>query len=262
MDRLPILMYHRIASLECPVPRIEERPWAISLAEFEWQLEQLRRSGFRAVSMALVDESLARGRPLPDDCVVLTFDDGNLSDFVHARPLLNARGFAATFFVTGQRIGRDDGLTAAMLAQMKSEGLHIGTHGMSHRFLTTLSRDAERRELQESRDRLAEILSSAVDHFAPPGGRWNRRTKEALVALGYRVVCTSQFGYNSRARRRFAYRRIPITAQTTRARFLSIIHGRLLPMGPDYVRANALTGLRWLVGEDVYGKLRTLGGRR
>ena len=38
--------------------------------------------------------------PIPDRLVVLTFDDGNKSDFAYVAPLLQEYGFGASFYVT------------------------------------------------------------------------------------------------------------------------------------------------------------------
>ena len=37
--------------------------------------------------------------PIPNGLVVLTFDDGNKSDFTYVAPLLNRYGFGATFIL-------------------------------------------------------------------------------------------------------------------------------------------------------------------
>ena len=38
--------------------------------------------------------------PIPDRLVVLTFDDGSISNAVFVAPLLKRLGFGATFFIT------------------------------------------------------------------------------------------------------------------------------------------------------------------
>jgi len=56
----------------------------------------------RRVEFLTLSEACARlreGRPWARDAVVLTFDDGLRSQFVHAYPLLQRHGAKATFFV-------------------------------------------------------------------------------------------------------------------------------------------------------------------
>lgn len=261
--KFPVLMYHRIVSSRCPVPGgdAEESRYAVAVDEFEWQLDRIASTGRRAVSMGRVVERLAGGEAVPGDWVGFTFDDGNESDHAHAMPMLGARGFTATFFVCGNRVGTEGGLEADAVAAMAASGMHIGSHGMTHRFLTTLDARDEEDELVRSRDLLAGITGTAVDHFAPPGGRYGTRTLEALRRLGYRAVCTSRFGYNPAGGERFVYRRMPVTAATTRTQFDAMIARGVAPLVGLYARSSTLSWLRRSLGEGAYRRLRSAGLR-
>lgn len=256
MNRFPVLMYHRILSDRHPVPDPEERPWAVSAGAFARQMDRLVESGRVGVSMRDVHETLAIGGRIPAAWVALTFDDGNASDHAHALPLLAARGFRATFFVCGARVDAAGGLSRAALREMQGAGMHIGSHAMTHRFLTTLDEAAERTELAESRELLESVVGAAVDHFAPPGGRWSPRTARALRALSFAAVATSVFGYNDSARAQFAYRRIPVMMGTTPERFDAIARGSRAPLLSGYARAAALFAIRGVLGERAYARVR------
>ena len=263
MGRFPVLMYHRILSPSCPIPDDdhEEARYAVDIDQFAWQLERLRALNIEAVSMGAAHERLERGEPVPDNWVVLTFDDGNHSDFAHARPLLSEHGFAATFFVSGERVGADGGLTPSMLKVMVEQGMEIGSHGMTHRFLTTLDAAEERDELARSQAKLSALIEREVEYFAPPGGRYARRTLDELRALSYRAVCTSQFGYNATGRPAFCYRRIPVMRSTTREQFEHFVLADTMKLLPMYVRTRSLYVVRKLLGESGYRRVRSLGVR-
>ncbi len=260
MSHFPVLMYHRVDSSRTPVPDPMERPWAVTLEVFESQVERLEKGGRLGVSMAHVHEALVSGRGVPGNWVALTFDDGNESDYVHALPVLKRRGFTATFFVGGNRVGAPGGLEKTMLKEMHDEGMHIGSHAMTHRFLTTLSAADEESELARSQEILQAIVGSPVDHFAPPGGRWSPRTAAALRRLSYRAVSSSAFGYNDSSTAKFEYRRIPIVAATTAAQFDTIVAGARWRLAPGYARAGAIGFLRRAIGESTYARLRGYRG--
>jgi len=137
--------------------------------------------------------------------------------------------------------------------------MHVGSHGMTHRFLTTLAGDDERGELAQSRALLESIVEESVDHFAPPGGRWSSRTARFLRELSYRAVSTSAFGYNSTRHPRFAYRRIPIVKATTRDRFDAIVGGERWRLLPSYARAAGAALLRRTLGEAATARVREVG---
>lgn len=263
MDRFAVLMYHRIVSERCPVPGgdSEEARYAVGLPEFTWQMEYMADTGRRAVSMRLIRETLASGKSVPADWVGVTFDDGNLSDFVHAREILSKRGFEATFFVGGDRVGADGGLTAEMLAGLAEEGMDIGSHGMTHRFLTDLSAQEEDYELARSKELLERVSGVVVECFAPPGGRIGQRGVEALKRLSYRSLCTSEFGFNRSTGNRYDFRRIPVTAATTRGRFREFVELARFRLLPLYARDRGLRAARRVLGEAGYRRVRSLGLR-
>jgi peptidoglycan/xylan/chitin deacetylase (PgdA/CDA1 family) len=261
MGRFPILMYHRIVSPGCPIPeddRKEEAPFAVTLEAFVEQIDAVAAAGGRGVSMKAVHERLAAGETVPRGWVGFTFDDGNRSDYEHARELLSERGFGATFFVCGNRVGAEGGLSETMVRGLHGEGFHIGAHGMTHRLFTTLSARDEEKELTESRRLLEEVLGAPVDYFAPPGGRYSGRTVATMRRLGYRAVATSNFGYNHDAGVRFTYRRMPVMASTSARRMRAMLGGDVIALAPLYARARLLRMARGLFGEARYQRLRAL----
>ena len=261
MGRFPILMYHRIVSPRCPIPdddHDEEAPFAVSLEVFVEQIDAVAAAGGRGVSLKTVHERLAGGETVPRGWVGFTFDDGNRSDYEHARELLSERGFGATFFVCGNRVGAEDGLSETMIRGLSADGFHVGVHGMTHRFLTTLSAGDEEQELTASRRLLEEILGAPVNYFAPPGGRYSGRTLATMRRLGYLAVATSDFGFNRDAGARFAYRRIPVRASTSAPRLRAMLAGDVIALAPLYARAGLLRMARGLLGEARYQRLRTL----
>jgi peptidoglycan/xylan/chitin deacetylase (PgdA/CDA1 family) len=252
-------MYHRISSVECPVEDPEEVRYAVDLDAFRRQLDAVERAGARAVSMREVHDLLEGGGVVPGEWVAMTFDDGNRSDFVHAAPLLRERGFSATFYVCGARVDAPDGLERDMLREMTDQGMHVASHGMTHRFLSTLDADDEHSELERSRDLLGGLTGEVIDHFSPPGGRYTRRTMSALDGLGYRAMATSDFGLNRTRGGRFRYRRIPLMRTTSLEHFERIISARRAHLLGDYARALVLRSLRSVLGERGYRRLRGAG---
>ncbi len=262
MARFPILMYHRISSPECPIPKAasEEKRYALPLEEYAWQMDQMASSGYLGVSVGHLFDAFAKGETVPENWVVLTFDDGNRSDFVHALPLLEEKGFSATFFVGTSRIGSEGGLEAEMIEGLVSGGMEIGSHGVSHRFLPALSDVEETDECVRSKRILGELAGREVRFFAVPGGRYKRRTIHTLRQSGYDAVCTSKYGYNS-ASPSFLLKRIPIHGGTARTTFRAILARSITKLIPGYCRMAAVELTRNIIGEKMYGKIRTAGFR-
>ena len=64
--------------------------------------------GYETVSLGRA-LGLAGEAPLPQRPLVLTFDDGTLDFWEHARPVLDLHGFSATLFVVTGHVGGESG---------------------------------------------------------------------------------------------------------------------------------------------------------
>jgi peptidoglycan/xylan/chitin deacetylase (PgdA/CDA1 family) len=256
MHHFPILMYHRIESDQCPVCNDEELRYAVPTREFEWQIDFIKREGLRCLTVREAALALRNEKRL-DRSVVLSFDDGNRSDYVHVMPLLREVQFRGTFFITVERIGRPDGLEAVMIKELSRASMEIGSHGMTHRFLTSLPEKEQFLECEASGKALGEIIGTKVSCFSPPGGRMNRKTRVLLKRASYDTVCTSSFGFVGRGTDLFSLPRIPITRGTNRDTFRSIIRAERLKLFPMYVRFSALQLLRCTLGESLYRRSRS-----
>jgi peptidoglycan/xylan/chitin deacetylase (PgdA/CDA1 family) len=104
----------------------------------------------------------------------------------------------ATLFVIADDLR--DPSKRSLLAQAVADGHEIASHSLTHRLLTRLSRDEQRREVVESRDRITTALGVPVRGFRAPGFDINRPLLELLDAAGY-VYDSSMFPTAHFARR-------------------------------------------------------------
>jgi peptidoglycan/xylan/chitin deacetylase (PgdA/CDA1 family) len=129
--------------------------------------------------------------------VILTFDDGNLSDFETALPALERKGLRGLFFPVATRIGQPGFLGGSELRQLASAGMEIGSHGLRHRCWRRLSDDEAHEELTVARKAIEDWVGRPVRSAACPFGGYDRRTLGALRRLGYERVYTSDGGVAS-----------------------------------------------------------------
>lgn len=94
-QNVPILMYHDLEGDSLPAARFEE------------QIAALAGAGYTAVGFDDLRAYVEQGTPLPDKPIVITFDDGYLSNMTYGLPVLEKYGMEATIFVIGCSVGKD-----------------------------------------------------------------------------------------------------------------------------------------------------------
>ena len=96
---VPILLYHHITE--------DAQANAVSVDRFEEQIRTLSDAGYTSVSFQQLIDFVENGTTLPEKSVVITFDDGYVSNLSLAAPILQKYGMNATVFVIGISIGKD-----------------------------------------------------------------------------------------------------------------------------------------------------------
>jgi len=122
----------------------------------------------------------------------ITFDDGHISNYHLALPLLGRHRVRAMFFVTGGSIGGStQHMRGSHLKQLAASGHEVQSNAWSHRGLTDCSQHPLEEELLRARETLEENLAFPARKIAIPYGRYNVRVLKACTAAGYEQVYTS-----------------------------------------------------------------------
>jgi len=90
-------------------------------------------------------------------------------------------------------------MTAAQLQSLVDAGHEIGSHSLTHPIVTRCNDGDLRMELEESRERLGELVHAPVLSFCYPNGDHDLRTLEALRRAGYTCAATMDPGVNLRS---------------------------------------------------------------
>lgn len=181
---VPIFNYHGLAeSISDDIP-LTARPFWLSPAEFRSHLAHIRENGFQAILLSELKEQAPESRK-----IALTFDDGLLTDYDVAFPLLVEFGMKATFFLNTSTVGNPGYLDWAKIRKMQFHGMSFQSHGGRHVDLTVLPTPALDAELLESKKFLEHHLERPVEFIAAPCGMLDRRVVDRALAAGYRAVC-------------------------------------------------------------------------
>jgi peptidoglycan/xylan/chitin deacetylase (PgdA/CDA1 family) len=193
---IPIITYHAIGD--------GPRPLWVSVGDFEAHLDAYKKAGYQTISLASLVDSL--GRDLPENALVITFDDGYESVYSLAWPRLRAAGLGGTVFLvtdyceqTNKWPGQSADVPPAPLLgwkqvlEMANEGCEFGAHTRTHPHLMRATRQEVLEELVSSRDRIQSVTGRAADMFAYPYGETDRGTTD-LVSQHFRGAVGTRLG--------------------------------------------------------------------
>ena len=182
--------------------------WPISLAvkpaELERQVKWLLARGYRGTT--LHDAVTSTG----DRRFAVTFDDGYRSVLLEGLPVLERLGVPATLFPNITFIDADeptvgpglqrwldgphhaelDSLSWDEVRLLAGRGWEIGSHTITHPYLTGIDDDDLEWELVESKRRLEAEVGRPCRTLAYPSGDYDARVAAAAERAGYAVAAT------------------------------------------------------------------------
>ena len=195
-DRVPIIMYHDVIKA-----RGSKSVWFdCTREEFEDQMSFLIAQNAHPISLETLHKHLVRGDALPENAIVLTFDDNYQGFYDNAYPLLKKYQFPATMFVHTNFVGvkKDDHpkMGWETLQKLDKEGLvTIGSHTMSHpEDIRKLNPDDQEKELSGSKKALEEKLGHDIPYLAYPDGFQDTTTRDIARRAGYTLAVTVDNG--------------------------------------------------------------------
>lgn len=98
---VPVLMYHSLGTED------GDNGMVISPERFEGHLQILHDNGYETISLSDLRAYVNGNYDIPEKSVVITFDDGYLSNYEYAYPILQKYGDKATVFAVGVTMGAD-----------------------------------------------------------------------------------------------------------------------------------------------------------
>ena len=125
-------------------------------------------------------------------CVLYSFDDGDITQYVEAFGYLKSLGIRGTLYMLGIWLNDGTHLTTAQILEMQTAGWTIANHTHNHPDLTTLTEAQQETELALGKATLDAIGITGGHYVAYPLGKLNEDTRTAMTALGYRLGSSTQ----------------------------------------------------------------------
>lgn len=180
----PILVYHSIG----PQPTLPESKmqahYRITPEMFERQMQYLQDHNYKPITFSALTDYLSKGIPIPENAIVLTFDDGWKNQYTYAVPILEKHGFTATFFIMTKVIGGGY-MTWDEIKDVHTRGFEIASHTETHAKLTEIDDEKLFKEIEGSKRTLEEKLGTVITTLAYPYYQQDERIREMVKNAGY-----------------------------------------------------------------------------
>ena len=175
-----ILLLHSLADKSLDVG-------GVSIERFEETLNLISALGFSPGTLAECAQD--------NNKVAITFDDG-YDDLMLLQPLLRRKAVPITVFIPTAHIGKSNSwdnvlnrgrrrhLNAEQIRTLAGLGARFGSHGHTHRDLTTMSDAEQRSEFETSKEILSDLTGEPIIDLAFPFGRSNRNVRQVAAKLG------------------------------------------------------------------------------
>lgn len=206
--QVAVLMYHHVHDTA-------ESSSTITTSLFEEQLSFLRSKGYQFISLAEF-RSYMEGGSVPDNAVLVTFDDGYKSFYDNAYPILKKMNIPAVNFIITETLDDPYGQNIPFLSReeikamtTESPGLinvQCHTHGLHKQagkpYMTSkLVIDGEMETDDQYRDRifndtqecfrqLEPLSAEKIEYLAYPFGAFNATAKESVRQAGVQYAFT------------------------------------------------------------------------
>lgn len=202
---IAVLCYHNIATYEEKQNFQDELDWTITVDNFKEHLEYLKKHNYKTLTMEEFYKWKNNEIDLPYKSVLITFDDGFLSNYEYAFPLLKEYNMNATVFVVGSFVENSTEkdwsgniktyMTKEILENLENEypNIEIYSHSYNLHYEGAINQDVN--TLVKDMDNFDNFYKE-TDVFCYPFGQYNDNIETALKSHGYKIAF--RYGPNSK----------------------------------------------------------------
>ena len=178
-------MYHRFEENKYPSTNIKNEIFKKHLEEIDkLNIDFINFKKFKKIIKNNIDKNY----------LLLTIDDGFLSFYENAWPVLKRKNIPFLLFVSTREVGKYGYMTWDQIREIESSGLgFIGNHSHSHDYLIDWDNDKIKSDLKESINIFKKELGYSPKFFSYPFGEYSTNLKKIVSGLNFEFA----FGQHS-----------------------------------------------------------------
>ncbi len=194
--KVVILTYHQVRDFN-KKDNIFAKEFITPINIFETQMKYLKENDYSIISFDDLVNNLNKNTPLPENPVIITFDDGYRNQYTNAYPILKKYNLRANFFIYTKAINKNYPIAMSWkdIIDMDKNNMTIGAHTVSHPKLNKIT-DTKilEREIAGSKKILEDKIGKPVNIFSYPYGLTNATVTKIVEEAGYIAAVSDSYG--------------------------------------------------------------------
>jgi len=170
-------MYHRFDENKYPSTNIQ-------LDVFKEQLKIIENEGIRFIHPRNFKENLSKKKK--ERKILLTIDDGLLSFYKNAWPILKEKKIPFILFVNTREVGSFNYMNWDQILELhEADHVEIGNHSHSHEYLVDESPEIIKNDILKSIEIFNKKIGKNSNFFSYPFGEYSQEFKKIIKELGF-----------------------------------------------------------------------------
>ena len=195
-------MYHRFNETKYPSTNIQ-------LEIFKEQLKIIEDEGIKFIHPKKFEQSLIEKKK--ERKILFTVDDGLLSFYKNAWPILKKKQIPFILFINTREVGAFNYMNWDQIRELfKEDFVEIGNHSHSHEYLVDERREVIESDILKSIKIFEEKLGKNSDFFSYPFGEYSLEFKNLIKSLGFKYAFGQHSGVIDETKDKFELPRFPI----------------------------------------------------
>ena len=209
------LMYHRFEENKYPSTNIK-------ILDFKKHLEIIKKNNIKFINPKNFQNELVNNKKQRK--VLLTIDDGFLSFYKNAWPILKKNEIPFILFVNTREVGSFNYMSWDQIKEINKEDfVEIGNHSHSHEYLVDENNELIEADIQKSINIFKKELGKNSDFFSYPFGEYSVNFKNIIKSLGFKYAFGQHSGVIDDTKDFYELPRFPINEKYgTLKRFTSL----------------------------------------
>lgn len=213
--KLAILMYHGFTDGG------KETEYVIDIKRLEEDIIYLKENGFEFVDTKDLTDFTEKGCPLPEKCVMISFDDGYLNNYTYAFPIIKKHNVKTVispiaYYVEYYSIHKEPDPSYAQLTDKEIKEMHesslVDFQNHSYNMHSLKERKGSSRleyektedyirefyyDLKAAENVIEDITGKKTNTYVYPFGNISSESEAILKCCGYKVSLSCMEGFNN-----------------------------------------------------------------